>query len=388
MLKFLSKLFIKDYKNYQNDKVREKYGFLTSVTGIVLNLILFSVKLFAGILSGAVSVTADAFNNLSDAGSSLLALIGFKLSSKPKDSKHPFGHGRIEYVASLFVAVLIILVGYELITSSIKKIIRPSDVTFSILALSILIISVLVKLYMFAYNLYYSKKINSPVLKATALDSVSDTISTTVVLLAFCLNKVVSFPLDGYIGVLVALFIIFTGLKSLKETVGVLVGEKPDKVLVEEIEKFVLSYDVAVGLHDLIIHNYGINRYIISMHVEVPAEENAVEIHERIDEIEQNLSKKFNCLATIHMDPVFVNDEKTKKYKSLAIEIIKSINPEYTLHDFRMTDGKTNINLIFDVIIPHGEKISTDKIQEKIKAKFKEKDEKLNAVVKCEYSFV
>lgn len=388
MIKLLGKLFIKDYKNYSDKTVREKYGFITSLTGIAINLVLFSVKLFAGILCGAVSITADAFNNLSDAGSSLISLFGFKLSAKPKDDKHPFGHGRMEYVSSFLVAVLIVLVGYELITSSVNKIIHPEIISVKTVAVVILAISVIAKLYMFLYNFSYSKKLNSPVLRATASDSISDTVSTAVVLLGFCLSSVLPFSVDGYIGVLVALFILFTGIKSLKEAIGLLVGEKPDKEFVEEIEKFVLSYDVATGLHDLIVHNYGIGQYVISLHVEVDAEGNVIDIHEKIDEIEQEMNKKFNCLATIHMDPVFVHDEATQKYKLLAKEVVEKINPAYTLHDFRLTDGKSRINLIFDVVIPSGDKSNPEDVENEIKRKIKEADERLNAVVKCEYSFV
>lgn len=388
MIKLLGKLFIKDYKNYSDKTVREKYGFITSLTGIAINLVLFGIKLFAGILCGAVSITADAFNNLSDAGSSLISLFGFKLSAKPKDDKHPFGHGRMEYVSSFLVAVLIVLVGYELITSSVNKIIHPEIISVKTVAVVILAISVIAKLYMFLYNFSYSKKLNSPVLRATASDSISDTVSTAVVLLGFCLSSVLPFSVDGYIGVLVALFILFTGIKSLKEAIGLLVGEKPDKEFVEEIEKFVLSYDVATGLHDLIVHNYGIGQYVISLHVEVDAEGNVIDIHEKIDEIEQEMNKKFNCLATIHMDPVFVHDEATQKYKLLAKEVVEKINPAYTLHDFRLTDGKSRINLIFDVVIPSGDKSNPEDVENEIKQKIKEADERLNAVVKCEYSFV
>lgn len=388
MIKLLGKLFIKDYKNYSDKTVREKYGFITSLTGITINLLLFGIKLFAGILCGAVSITADAFNNLSDAGSSLISLFGFKLSSKPKDDKHPFGHGRMEYISSFLVAVLIVLVGYELITSSVEKIIHPETVSIKTIAVVILAISVVAKLYMFLYNFSYSKKLNSPVLRATASDSISDTVSTAVVLLGFCLSSVLPFSVDGYIGVLVAVFILFTGIKSLKEAIGLLVGEKPDKEFVEQIEKFVLSFDVATGLHDLIVHNYGIGQYVISLHVEVDANGDVIEIHEKIDEIEQQMNEKFNCLATIHMDPVFVHDEATQKYKSLAKEVIEKINPSYTLHDFRITDGKSRINLIFDVVIPSGDKTKPEAVEEEIKQKIKEADERLNAVVKCEYSFV
>ncbi len=389
MIWLLSKIFIKNPKDYQNEKTRESYGVLSGFLGIFLNLVLFGFKLVAGLLTGAVSITADAFNNLTDAGSSIITLIGIKKASKKADEDHPFGHGRIEYIAGMLVAVLILFVAYELISSSIEKIISPNSVELSTIAIIILSVSVAIKLYMFLYNFLLSKKINSLVLKATAMDSISDTISTAVVLIAFLVSPLLPFAIDGYIGALVALFIFYTGFKSLKETANALLGEKPDKELVENIQNYVLNYDEKVlGIHDLIIHNYGVGKTIISLHCEVSNKEDVNVLHEMIDGIEIGLNHNFKCMATIHMDPIVVDCELTNETKRKVEEKLKEINPEYTLHDFRMTYGETNTNLIFDVVIPLNDKTSPDKLEEQILLKVKEINSGYNIVIKIEHSYV
>ncbi len=389
MIKLLAKIFIKNPKDYSNAKVRENYGVLSGILGIVLNFILFGAKLFAGIVCGAVSIMADAFNNLTDAGSSVISLVGFKISSKPVDEDHPFGHGRMEYVSGLVVAVIIMFVGFELFSSSIDKILNPDKVKFSVAVLVILILAVLTKLYMFLYNYSLGKKINSVSLKATAYDSISDCVSTLVVLVGFILAPHLPFAIDGYIGVLVALFIFYTGIKSLKETINVLLGEKPDNEFVLRVEKYILNYDQRVlGLHDLIVHNYGIGRNIISLHCEVSAKEDINLIHDLIDKIEEGLAKEFNCMAVIHMDPIIVDDEKINQRKIMVLSLIREIDPNLTIHDFRMTDGDTHINLIFDVVAPTGFKIKLKELESLIKQKIKAFDQRFNAVVKAEYSFV
>ncbi len=389
MIRLLAKFFIKNPKDYTNSEVREKYGVLSGIVGIFLNLILFGAKLFAGIICGAVSIMADAFNNLTDAGSSVISLVGFKISSKPVDEDHPFGHGRMEYVSGLVVAIIIMFVGFELFSSSIDKILNPEEMEFSIAVLVILILAVLTKLYMFLYNYSYGKKINSVSLKATAYDSVSDCVSTSVVLIGFIISPYLPFAIDGYIGLLVALFIFYTGIKSLKETVNVLLGEKPDNELVLRVEKFVLGFDQRVlGLHDLIIHNYGISRNVISLHCEVSAKEDINLIHDLIDKIEEGMAKEFNCLAVIHMDPIVIDDKKTNERKIMVLSLIREINPDLTIHDFRMTDGDTHINFIFDVVVPTGSKIKLKELENLIKQRVKELDQRFNAVVKAEYSFV
>lgn len=389
MVGLLAKIFIKNPKDYSNPKVRESYGVLTGIMGIVLNIILFAIKLIAGLICASVSIMADAFNNLSDAGSSIISLIGFKISSKPVDEDHPFGHGRMEYISGLIVAVLILFVGFELLQSSFDKILNPESVKSSTVVLVILAISVALKLYMFFYNYSCAKKINSASLKATANDCISDCVSTTVVLIGFIISPYLPFVIDGYIGLLVAIFIFYTGFKSIKETVNALIGEKPDPQFVLEVEKFVLKYDERIlGIHDLIIHNYGISRNIISMHCEVSDKEDINQIHDLIDRVEDGLSKEFSCIAVIHMDPIITDDPKVNERKLTVLSIIREINPDLTIHDFRMTDGGTRVNLIFDVVVPTGCKTNLKELENQIKQKIKEHDQSYFAVIKVEHSFV
>ena len=389
MLNLLAKIFIKNPKDYTNPKVREGYGTLSGILGIFLNILLFSIKLFAGIICGSVSIMADAFNNLSDAGSSVISLIGFKMSSKPRDEDHPFGHGRMEYIAGLIVAILIMFVGFELLKSSFEKILNPIAVKMSTVVLVILAVSVAVKLYMFFYNYSCGKKINSVSLKATAYDCISDAVSTTVVLVGFVISPLLPFVIDGYIGLLVALFVFYAGFKSVKETMNCLIGEKPDEEFVLQVQKYVLEFDDRVlGIHDLIVHNYGIGRNIISMHCEVSSKEDVNLVHDLIDTIEDGLNKAFDCIAVIHMDPIIVDDPKINEKKLTVLTILKEINPDLTIHDFRMTEGDTRVNLIFDVVVPRGEKINLKELENQIRQKVKEHNEHFFAVVKAEYSFI
>lgn len=388
MIKLLSKIFIKDYKNYESAKVREGYGKLSGVVGIILNVMLFALKFTAGILSGAISVTADAFNNLTDAGSSIVTYIGFKLSSKPTDRDHPFGHGRWEYVAGFIVSMLIFLVGFELIKSSVEKIINPTAMEFSYLALGILVLSVLVKFYMFIYNRDISKKINSVSIKATAADSLNDCIATSVVAICFFVYKFTAFNLDAYAGICIALFILYSGFNSAKETIGLLLGSAPDPEYVEKIEKTVLSLQGITGVHDLMVHNYGPGRQIISLHAEVDANANVNEAHDDIDNAEKILEEQFNCIAVIHMDPIDMNNPRRKEFLLLTREVVKGIDERFSIHDFRMTEGYTHINLIFDLTIPHENHLSADEIKERINKGVKAINPNLNVVCKIEYGYV
>lgn len=387
MIKLLAKLFVKNPNDYSNPKVRESYGVLSGILGIILNIVLFSIKLLAGLLCGSVSIMADAFNNLSDAGSSIISLIGFKMSAKPVDEDHPFGHGRMEYISGLIVAILIMFVGFELLQTSFDKILNPAKVKSSAVVLVILVVSIAIKLYMFFYNYTYAKKINSTSLKATAYDCISDSASTTVVLIGVILSPYVL--IDGYIGLLVALFIFYTGFKSIKETMNALIGEKPDPEFVLQVEKFVIGYDNRIiGIHDLMVHNYGISRNIISMHCEVSAKEDINQIHDLIDTIEDGLAKEFSCIAVIHMDPIIVDDPRINERKLTVLTLIREINPDLTIHDFRMTEGDKRVNLIFDVVVPTGSKQNLKELENLIKKKIKEYDEKFYAVIKVEHSFV
>lgn len=381
MVSLLAKIFIKDYNNYSDASVRQSYGILTGAVGIVLNLILFGGKLFAGIITGAISITADAINNLSDAGSSLVTMAGMRMAGRPADKEHPFGHGRLEYVSGLIVSFIILLMGYELGKDSIMKIIEPEEVTFSLLSVVILLASVLVKLYICLYNRKFGKLINSSAMKATAMDSLSDCISTAAVIIGLVVFAVFNVNIDGYVGVLVAVFILKTGIEAAKESLTPLIGEPPEREFVEGIEKTVMGYEGIVGIHDLIVHNYGVGNNIISLHAEVPSEMGFMEAHELVDLIENDLREKYAAIATVHMDPVEMSNETANEYKALVKKIISEISPEISMHDFRMTDGLKNRNLIFDVVVPYSLKISDAEIKRLISEKIKNEDENLNAVI-------
>ena len=387
MIKLLSKIFIKNHEDYQDPKVREGYGKLSGIVGVALNLLLFAGKFIAGLLTGAISITADAFNNLTDAGSSIVTFIGFKLSSKPTDRDHPFGHGRMEYVSGFIVSIIIFLVGFELMKSSVEKIINPSAVEFSYVAMIILGASVLVKLYMYLYNRNISKKINSVSVKATAKDSLNDCIATFVVAVCFVVYKLTDFNADGIAGILIALFILYSGFGSAKETIGLLLGVAPDEEYVEKIEKTALSLEGIIGIHDLMVHNYGPGRQIISLHAEVDAHANVNEAHDNIDNAEKVLEEQFGCIAVIHMDPIDMNNPKRNEFLSLTHDIVKGIDQRFSIHDFRMTEGYTHINLIFDLTIPHDCKIDKESIKQSITDGLKSVNPSLNAVFKIEYTY-
>ncbi|MGN0577064.1 MAG: cation diffusion facilitator family transporter [Ruminiclostridium sp.] len=381
MIKLLSKIFIKNYTDYGNPVVRNQYGVLTGIMGIVLNLLLFAGKFLAGILTASIAVTADAFNNLSDAGTSIITMVGFKIAGMPADDEHPFGHGRVEYVAGLLVSIVIIIMGFELGKGSIEKIFSPEEITFSALSLGILIASVLVKLYICLYNRKIGKLINSATMKATAMDSLSDCISTISVIIGLVVFLIWNVNIDGYVGLLVAVFIFKTGLGAVKESLTPLLGEKADEEYIMDIKKSILSYENIVGVHDLIVHNYGVGENVISLHAEVPATMGFMEAHEMIDMVENDLKKKYASCVTIHMDPVEADTEQSLKYKLLVNRAITSVNENITMHDFRMTDGVKCRNLIFDIEVPFKLKQSDSEIVQLITAKIKEQDENLNAVI-------
>lgn len=381
MIKLLSKIFIKNYTDYTNPAVRNQYGVLTGIMGIVLNLLLFAGKFLAGILTASIAVTADAFNNLSDAGTSIITMVGFKIAGMPADDEHPFGHGRVEYVAGLLVSIVIIIMGFELGKGSVEKIFSPEEITFSALSLGILIASVLVKLYICLYNRKIGKLINSATMKATAMDSLSDCISTISVIIGLVVFLIWNVNIDGYVGLLVAVFIFKTGLGAVKESLTPLLGEKADEEYILDIKKSILSYDNIVGVHDLIVHNYGVGENVISLHAEVPATMGFMEAHEMIDMIENELKKKYASCVTIHMDPVEADTEQSLKYKLLVNRAITSVNENISMHDFRMTDGVKCRNLIFDIEVPFKLKQSDSEIVQLITAKIKEQDENLNAVI-------
>ncbi len=353
MITFLSHIFIKEYDDITNLKVRQAYGTLCGAVGILLNIILFAGKFMAGTLSHSIAITADAFNNLSDAGSSIITLIGFRMAGQKPDSDHPFGHGRIEYISGLLVSIIIILMAYELFETSIQKIFMPEPLTFSPLIIAILMVSILVKCYMSFYNRKIGHKINSSAMLATAKDSLSDTISTLVVLIATLVSHFTNIQIDAYCGVLVALFIFYAGYSAAKDTISPLLGQAPDPEFVQQINDIVTSYEGVIGLHDLIVHNYGPGRILISLHAEVPANGDILTMHDMIDLIEHHLRSSLHCEAVIHMDPVCVGDEETDHLKSLVLGYIRDIDDVITMHDFRIVKGPTHTNVIFDIVVPY-----------------------------------
>ena len=349
MITFLASLFIKDSKNYKEPSVRQAYGVLSGAVGIGLNILLFFGKWLAGTISGSIAITADAFNNLSDAGSSIITLIGFRLSGQEPDPEHPFGHGRMEYISGLLVSVAILVMGFELIWSSIGKLRSPEPIESSTLVFGILIASILVKLYMFFYNHSLSKKIESAAMKATSVDSLSDTVATTLVLIATLISKYTGLLLDGWFGILVGLFILYTGGSTLKETIDLLLGQPPKQEFIDEVKEIVLGHSMVHGVHDLIVHDYGPGRVMISLHAEVDVNGDIQDIHEQIDHIEHELQEKLHCSATIHMDPIVTDDKEVLAMKAKVEEMVHFLDESFSMHDFRMVRGSTRTNLIFDV---------------------------------------
>ena len=391
MIKLLSRLFIKDYKDTQNPAVRSKYGVLSGAVGIFFNILLFAAKLIAGIFSKSVAVIADAFNNLSDAAASIVTILGFKLSSKRPDKDHPFGHGRMEYIAGLIVSFLILIVGFELLQSSVQAIIHPAELDASVFAIVALVASILVKFYMFFYNSSLAKKLNSPAMKATAKDSLNDCISTAVVLAVTIVTHFypeIKFPLDGIAGLVVACFILWGGYESVKETIDPLLGLKADPEFVSAIQKTVLTHKIVCGIHDLIVHDYGPGRRMISLHAEVPGDMNIFEIHDEIDRIEVELAMTFGCHATIHMDPIDTNNKELPVLKRYLMDVCAEINPKLSVHDLRMVTGQTHTNVIFDVVRPHDCKLSEEELTQHLFNKVQEYNKNYYAVVCVDQEFV
>ena len=388
MISFFAKKCIKNSEDVHLPSVRAAYGTLCGIAGIVLNLLLFGGKLFAGLVSGAISIVSDAFNNFMDAASSVITLIGFRLSEQKPDKDHPFGHGRIEYVAGLVVSMLIILVGFELGKSSVDKILHPEKVEFSLLAAVILGVSVAVKLYMASYNFRIGKKISSAAMRATATDSLSDSVATGTVLLCLLISYWFDLQLDAYCGLLVSGFIMFSGIRAAKETVDPLLGGAPDKEQIARITEIVYRQPCVSGIHDLIIHDYGPGRMMISLHAEVPADADILEMHDAIDHIEKELRDTLLCDAVIHMDPIATDDEQVLAVKEKVAALVTCIDKSLTIHDFRMVVGPTHTNVIFDVTVPFEVKKSHGEIRESIETIIKTIDPNYFAVVNIEKSYV
>lgn len=353
MIAFLSKRFIKNYKQYDHPDVRASYGILCGSVGILLNLLLFVMKFLAGFMSHSIAITADAFNNLSDAGSSLITLFGFRLGKAAPDLDHPYGHGRMEYLAGLFVSMLILYMSFELITSSVNRIINPEATTYSTLTFCILIVSILIKFYMYLFNGKYSKKIASSALKAASMDSLSDVLSTFAILVCTLLSHFLNLHLEGYFGILVGLFILYAGIQATKDTISPLLGKAPTEEIVSRIKEIVLSQEGVLGIHDLMVHDYGPGRQFISLHAEVPADGDMLEFHDTIDQLERSLGQELNCIAVIHMDPICINDAETNAYKQQIEMYLHTLSDKLSVHDFRIVKGTTHTNLIFDVFSPY-----------------------------------
>ena len=388
MITFMASLFIKDSKNYKEPSVRQAYGVLSGAVGIGLNILLFFGKWLAGTISGSIAITADAFNNLSDAGSSIITLIGFRLSGQDPDPEHPFGHGRMEYISGLLVSVAILVMGFELIGSSIGKLRSPEPIESSALVFGILIASILVKLYMFFYNHSLSKKIESAAMKATSVDSLSDTVATTLVLIATLISKYTGLLLDGWFGILVGLFILYTGGSTLKETIDLLLGRPPKQEFIDEVKEIVLGHSMVHGVHDLIVHDYGPGRVMISLHAEVDVNGDIQDIHEQIDHIEHELQEKLHCSATIHMDPIVTDDKEVLAMKAKVEEMVHFLDESFSMHDFRMVKGSTRTNLIFDVEVPRKTSYTDNEIVNWLKERIHElPGSKYFAVIQIDHEY-
>ncbi len=388
MITLLSKIFIKDNKNYRDPIVRRAYGILCSVTGIAFNVILFIAKLVIGLITGSLAIQADSFNNLSDAGSSVLSLLGFRLSSRKPTDLNPFGSGRIEYVTSLVISVVVMTMGISVFRDSVVGIIEGSSSSFSIVAVAVLSCSIVVKAYMACYNTVIGKKIDSSAMRAVASDSLGDVISTFAVLLSTLIYRFTGFDPDNYCGILVSAFILWSGFSSAKDTVTTLLGKRPDKELVNKIYSIVMGFDGIVGVHDLVVHDYGPGRMMISLHAEVSGDADIYVLHDTIDSAMRALDKEFNCVSVIHMDPICVNDALTMEKRKEVAEVVKKLDPRITIHDFRMVIGPTHTNFLFDAVAPHDIKMTDEEINKALCKLVHENFENTYAVIHVDKSFI
>lgn len=386
MTQFIIRHFIPDADNVRDAQVRERYGVVSGIVGIFCNVFLFAIKLVIGLITGSISIAADAVNNLSDGLSSLISVVGFKLAGKAPDSKHPFGYGRTEYLAGLAVAFLIGMVGVEFAKTSIDHILHPSAVLFSPVLLVILALSMLVKLWMGAFNRNLGNRIDSTVLRAAMQDSINDVITTSVVIIGMIASQFTSIPVDGYIGLIVAVFILWSGIGIARDTLSPLIGQAADPDIVQSIEDIVLSFDGIIGVHDLIVHNYGAGKSLASIHVEVPDSANFVAIHEVVDEAEKAVWQQTGVFLVIHMDPVSVDDEHIQQLRDMTLSAIVKIDNRLTMHDFRVVDGDRQINLIFDIVAPfeyQGEK--QQQLLKEIRRALRARDRRFHAVITVDH---
>lgn len=388
MFQWIVKKSIEDYQNTSSPKVREKYGTVCSLFSIVCNGLMVVFKLIVGFMTHSVAIQADGFNNLSDMGSNLATLFGFKMASKHPDADHPYGHGRYEYITGLIIAFLILLVAFSSLKESVMKILQPEALNFQVSAVIVLIVSILTKMYMGSFNKKAGDLIDSTSLKAAAQDSYNDVLSTFATLISLCLSLVTDLPIDGIIGMVVSFMVLKSGIDIFKDTVDPLLGQAPDKDLVQEIHDFVLSYDKVQGIHDFMMHDYGPGRQYMTLHAEVNSNDDIMEIHDQIDLIEREVLEKFNILTTIHMDPIDIDDELTNQLRIQVSELVKSINENYSIHDFRIVTGPTHTNMIFDVVVPSYDEISHERLRHMIDEKVKAVNETYFCVIQVEHAYV
>lgn len=388
MTGLLIKLFIKNHEDILNPKVRTDYGILSGVVGILLNAVICLMKFIVGFASGSIAITADAVNNLSDAGSSAVTLFGFKISNKPADKEHPFGHGRVEYITSLIVSFIVLFMSFELAISSFEKIFDPQPVKYSTVSVVILCVSILGKIWLAFFNNKLGKKIDSSAMRAVVKDSLGDIAATSVTLIALVLSKYTDINIDGYLGIFVSLFVFWAGFSILKEATGTLLGKPPTPEFVKDLQDKILSYDGVLGIHDLMLHDYGPGRLFGSVHVEVASDVDVSISHDIIDNIEKEIFENLGVLLVIHMDPLEVNTEKVNIIRESVLSVVKSINSEYSIHDFRLVESPSHTNLIFDLVIPYGHTQSREEIAGIVSKKIKELDSKYCCVITVEHSFV
>ena len=388
MIRLLARKLIRDHDNVGDPAVRRAYGVLCGAVGIALNLLLFAGKFLAGLLSGSIAITADAFNNLSDAGSSVVTLLGFKLAAQKPDSHHPFGHGRMEYVSGLVVSMVILLMGVELGKSSIEKILHPQVTQLTALSGTILVVSILVKLWMGWFNSKLGNRIQSETLRATAIDSRSDALATSTVLLGLGITHVTSLQLDGWLGLLVAAFILKAGWSAAKDTIDPLLGTTPDPEMVKEIQEVILSHAQVVGIHDLIIHDYGPGRRMMSVHAEVSDQTDVMEAHDIIDHIERELGERFQIESVIHMDPVQTGNPQVEQLRALTAQLARNIHPDLSIHDFRMTMGPMYTNLIFDLVVPYSVTMPPVQAKDALVQALQAENSNYHAVIHIDRSYV
>ena len=383
---FLVRRFIKNYQDTKNANVRTSVGKLSGIVGILNNLFLFVIKFLIGTIVHSVSIQADGVNNLTDAGSNIISILSFHLSNKPADKDHPFGHERTETIASLFVGILILVLGFETAKESISKVIHPGSIDFRIASVIILLTSIMVKFWMYAYNKKLSKVYDSSLLEATALDSISDVCGTTAVLVSTLLSPVLHFNLDGYMGIVVSGIILYGAYGLLRDMINSLIGEAPDPELVHNIVDMIMAHPVILGVHDMMLHNYGPNKIFASAHVEVDSSKDIFETHDHIDNIEREVKENMNIDLVLHMDPVKVNDPETELYRAKVVEAIHQIDPKWGFHDFRIVSGPTHANLVFDLVIPFEEKYTQEEIEEML-LKHIESDKKIYLVLTIDHPY-